>query len=126
MSIEKLIEAAAVTDAEFVEEGTAIRRSYLFAADFPVFQGHFPGFPLLPAVVQITVGRLLVQQLRGGEADLAVMENARFIQQIQPGQRVDAICRKSFGRGGESYAVELEVDEKRTTSYVLRFVESKD
>ena len=53
------IRAAAVGDIERRADGS-IRQRYVFNADFPGFSGHFPGRPILPAVVQIMATTLLV------------------------------------------------------------------
>lgn len=61
---------------------------FIFPADFPAFTGHFPGKPVLPAIMQLAAVSYL--------ADLAVGENirpqqynrAKFKTMVQPGDEI--------------------------------------
>lgn len=58
----------------------------VFPKDFPVFQGHFPGYPLLPAVVQIALGLRVLSLGTGREATLQTIIQSKFMVQIRPDQ----------------------------------------
>ena len=58
----------------------------------PVFQGHFPGNPIMPGVLQLEamaqVGGILMNSLPGREGEIAyflAVDNARFRRIIRPG-----------------------------------------
>jgi 3-hydroxymyristoyl/3-hydroxydecanoyl-(acyl carrier protein) dehydratase len=54
-------------------------------ADLPCFQGHFPGFPVLPGVIQLDwVMRLAVEHLRCGQLS-ATDFRIKFRQVVGPG-----------------------------------------
>ena len=42
-----------------------IKNTYLFDDDFIGFTGHFQGYPILPAVLQLLVARLLIEDQKG-------------------------------------------------------------
>lgn len=61
----------------------------------PVFEGHFPGRPLLPGVLQAELmgqaaGLLLMAQKPGCLAVLVGLERARFRRPVVPGDRLEA------------------------------------
>jgi 3-hydroxyacyl-[acyl-carrier-protein] dehydratase len=65
----------------------------------PFFQGHFPGEPIMPGVLQIEalaqLGVLLLKALPESKDKLAVfagITNARFKKIVQPGDRLDMEC----------------------------------
>ncbi len=65
----------------------------------PFFQGHFPGDPIMPGVLQLEalaqLGVLLLSTVPQGQGKLAVfagMENVRFRRMVVPGDRFDMEC----------------------------------
>lgn len=65
----------------------------------PFFQGHFPGDPIMPGVLQIEamaqLGVVLLKTTPQAEDKLAVfagMDNVRFRRMVVPGDRFDMEC----------------------------------
>lgn len=93
----------------------------------PFFQGHFPGEPIMPGVLQIEalaqLGVLLLKALPESKNKLAVfagMNNVKFKKMVLPGDRLDLECEllklrapigKMLGRGyvDGKLAVEAEI-----------------
>ncbi len=51
-----------LVDKQGIEDGkNELTAHFVCPPDFPAFDGHFPGNPILPAFVQLTMVRLLVQ-----------------------------------------------------------------
>jgi 3-hydroxyacyl-[acyl-carrier-protein] dehydratase len=75
----------------------------------PVFEGHFPGYPILPGVLMIetmaqTGGWLVLATLRFSRmAFLAQVEKAKLRTVIQPGQTLQA--EAELEHDGSGYAV---------------------
>lgn len=92
---------------------------YRFPETFIGFQGHFPGYPVLPAVIQIRTGQLLAEALHGGPLLLQSVDKGKFLQQIQPDQVIDAVCRKGSLGGKNAYEIRLTVDEKTASQFWL-------
>jgi 3-hydroxyacyl-[acyl-carrier-protein] dehydratase len=94
----------------------------------PVFEGHFPGHPLLPGVLMIetlaqTGGWLLLARARFARmAFLAQVREAKLRSFVVPGQALVASAR--LVHDGSGYAVmegRLEADGKRVADVELTF-----
>jgi len=68
--------------------GDATSVSYRVPADHPAFQGHFPGNPVLPGIVQIRLFLLSANRLTGKEWELQEVKRAKFLQPVLPNQTV--------------------------------------
>ncbi|MBY0404285.1 MAG: 3-hydroxyacyl-ACP dehydratase FabZ [Cyanobacteria bacterium] len=62
----------------------------------PFFQGHFPGRPIMPGVLQIEalaqLGGVLIAHMENAQGKLAVfagIDNVRFRRMVVPGDRLD-------------------------------------
>ena len=58
-----------------------------FPADYPAFDGHFPGNPILPAFLQIQAAVDLLA-LAGVGGALASVQAAKFLQPVKPEQLI--------------------------------------
>ena len=70
---------------------------FRFAADDPVFAGHFPGNPILPGVFQLELTRMVAEVVLKCPLALREVSKAKFRLPISP---------------GETIRVELKVTEK--------------
>ena len=59
-----------------------------FSSDCLWFQGHFPGFPILPAVAQIDWLMTCAQRYLGVKADMCRMPRLKFLQPVRPDKPV--------------------------------------
>ncbi len=57
-------------------------------ADFPAFDGHFPGQPVLPAVIQLVVVRMLAAELLQVPLETVKTGRMKFKGMVQPGERI--------------------------------------
>jgi 3-hydroxyacyl-[acyl-carrier-protein] dehydratase len=76
--------------------GQRIRGYKNVSANEPYFQGHFPGNPLMPGVLQLEamaqLGSVLIKSVPGNEGKLGVfagIDNVRFRRMVRPGDRLD-------------------------------------
>ncbi len=95
------------------------RRRFRFTADFPGFSGHFPGHPVLPAMLQILLGIMVCEDLAGSALVLTGVERAKFVSQVQPFQEITVSCRLKSGKESVSARVDLEVKGGRAASMRL-------
>jgi 3-hydroxymyristoyl/3-hydroxydecanoyl-(acyl carrier protein) dehydratase len=69
-------------------DGTHSELDLLVAADNPWFDGHFPGNPILPGVVQIGWAVHFACELHGFKPGLTALEQVKFKRPILPGARL--------------------------------------
>jgi 3-hydroxyacyl-[acyl-carrier-protein] dehydratase len=86
-----------------------VRADCLVPEQSPVFEGHFPGYPLLPGVLMIetiaqTGGWLVLAMLRFARMPfLAQVKEAKLRAFVAPGQRLEA--EATLVHDGSGYAV---------------------
>ena len=82
-------------------------KAFFLPEDFSGFLGHFPGHPVLPAMTQITMARLLFQEVIGS-ADALNVISAKYTRPIYPRQQL--IAHLTTGKSGK-ITVEIHVTE---------------
>lgn len=65
---------------------------YVLHPDCPAFKGHFPGSPLLPAVVQAGLCVHAFSRCSGKAYELAQIKRAKFMRPLLPGAHVRVAC----------------------------------
>ncbi len=112
-----------------VEEGRKVVGIKNVSVNEPFFQGHYPGYPVMPGVLIIEamaqVGAtllLLMPEFAGKIPLFAGIDKARFRRQVVPGDRlrIEVEIRKLRGRVGKSYAAAY-VDEELAAEAELMF-----
>ncbi len=58
---------------------------FVFPEDSPVFSGHFPGNPILPAVIQMALVRLVAERCLNCSLRPKIQERSRFTGMVGPG-----------------------------------------
>ncbi len=99
------------------------------SANEPFFQGHFPGFKVMPGVLIVEalaqVGAVAILTEEGNEGKLALfggIRNCRFKQQVRPGDVLEMECELTARQGpvGHGTAV-ARVDGKLACRAELTF-----
>jgi 3-hydroxyacyl-[acyl-carrier-protein] dehydratase len=123
-SLKTAIAAASTGPARALDPATQ-EQDFRFEKDFEGFSGHFPGHPLLPGFIQIMVISRLAERLVPERQIFAVVEKAKFVREIIPGQDITAQCRristggrtvlegKLSGPGGPAASMTLAFEERR-------------
>lgn len=100
---------------------TAWSAELVFDADAAYFQGHFPGFAVLPGVVQLGLAHHYAERLLGRGLPLASVRKMKFTGVVVPGTRV----RLTLTRKSESeVSYEYRKGEVPCSSGVMCFSES--
>jgi 3-hydroxyacyl-[acyl-carrier-protein] dehydratase len=86
MSMKDSIAAAHVGGPLETEGGS--RFEFCFAADDPVFAGHFPGNPILPGVFQLELTRMAAESVLKKPLVLREISRAKFRLPISPGETI--------------------------------------
>lgn len=95
-ALRKAISAAA--SAPEILPGGNLRRKFRFAPDSPVFLGHFPLRPVLPAMVQILMGQATLEDC-GHEGVLAGIPEAKFLAPLAPEEDLELLVSPGGGPG---------------------------
>jgi 3-hydroxyacyl-[acyl-carrier-protein] dehydratase len=116
---------------EYAPERQYIRGEKAVTATEWFFQGHFPGLPVMPGVMQVealaqTMAVYVAQQEGFGDRIglFAGIEECRFKRVVQPGDRLslevtmDKLGRR-FGRGRAVASVDGEVACEATLSFII-------
>jgi len=85
-SMRQAIARAALAPA--VIQGDAAEQRFRFEEDFIGFAGHFPGYPILPAILQTLLAQLLAEQLAGRSLEFLGLEKAKFSRQLRPTEEI--------------------------------------
>jgi len=95
------------------------QQRFQFAGDFIGFSGHFPDYPILPAVLQTLLAQMVAEQMVGEPLQFLALERAKFTKQLGPGDQIDVsvICKDKLGQ--LSCSAELSVAKKRAASFTL-------
>ncbi|MCP3773177.1 3-hydroxyacyl-ACP dehydratase FabZ [Paenibacillus sp. MZ04-78.2] len=119
---------------ESVEEGQKAVGIKNVSINEPFFQGHFPGFPVMPGVLIVEamaqvggVAMLSVPDFKGKIAFLAGIDGARFRRQVVPGDqlRIEVSITKLKGVIGKGRGVAY-VDGELAAEAELTFAIKKD
>jgi 3-hydroxyacyl-[acyl-carrier-protein] dehydratase len=111
-----------------VEEGHKVVGIKNVSINEPFFQGHYPGYPVMPGVLVIEamaqVGAtllLLMPEYTGRIPLFAGIDKARFRRQVIPGDqlRIEVEILKLRGRVGKSYAVAYVGEEKAVEAELM-------
>ncbi len=115
------IAASAVDELTTVGPDQVARR-YRFPVDFAGFSGHFPGYPILPAIVQLQCVACLAGEHAGMPLRLAAVEDAKFLIPIRPDQEILIQYRLRPGAGKSLYDARLTVADKLAATFLVELV----
>ena len=90
----------------------SIRAQTFLSPDLPVFQGHFPNYPIFPGVLQceaaLQAGAILISQIEAvppGDVPVATrINNVKFRRMVRP---------------GETIQIEVELNENLANAYYM-------
>ncbi len=85
--IDSIVAMAAKADGEF-------EFSLAFCRDFVGFSGHFPGYPVLAAVLGIYSGWLLAEISQQRELELCSIKRAKFAAPILPDEKIEVSLKR--------------------------------
>lgn len=92
-----------VDEAQLLEDGTAVGR-YTVKGDEFFLQGHFPGNPIVPGVIQCemmaqTCAVMLAGKAEGKTPFFTSLDKVRFKNQVKPGDTLEFHCEITKSKG---------------------------
>lgn len=118
------IRASAVGDIARTGPETVERR-YRFAPGFIGFSGHFPGNPILPAIVQVCAVVSLAVEESGKALRLAAVRSAKFLSPIRPDEEVSIRYCRRVDTGDDLCDATLSVAGKTVAAFQLELAEGE-
>jgi 3-hydroxyacyl-[acyl-carrier-protein] dehydratase len=88
---------------------------FVLPEDFPAFNGHFPGQPVLPAVTQIMMAAHILSAGSGGKRVLKEIKKAKFSTVIRPGDTIDIIITPK----AESYDIVIKNGSAASSTFQI-------
>jgi 3-hydroxyacyl-[acyl-carrier-protein] dehydratase len=111
---------SATGPAKETEPGIFVK-SYAFSPDFIGFSGHFPGYPVLPAFMQVLTALTMAEEVRGHAIKLISVIKAKFRSEIHPGREVVVRYRERIIKGETGIEATLTVADGPAASLLLKF-----
>ncbi len=111
-----LVEAA-VAPARLT--GASGAQSFCFAENFLGFAGHFPGYPILPGVLQTLLAQLLAEQIVGETLQFQELTRAKFTRQLRPGELIEVVVNCQEREGQWRCVTRLMVAAELAASFTL-------
>ena len=113
MSVEKGIESAVENyTADGDTRAFKIKACLSFGPGFPAFEGHFPGNPILPGIIQLASVRILAARFLGCSLAAQALFNIKFRDMIRPEQTVNLNLSGREKNGG--WKVHFEIMDNDT------------
>lgn len=99
-----------------VDDFGTLKRQYCFAENFLGFSGHFPGHPILPAIVEIMIVVSLISDHARTAQSLLSVESAKFLNPVGPNQEITVRCRPCTLKGKLIYDAQLTIGDTISAS----------
>ena len=123
-ALRKGIDASAMEALTGTGTDTGARR-YRFGPGFIGFSGHFPGNPILPAIVQIRAVVSLAEVEGGKALRLAAVRSAKFLAPIRPDEDVWIRYRRRVDSGMDICDATLSVAGKTVAAFQLELAQGE-
>ena len=85
--------------------------SFFIDKTFPAFEGHFPGAPLLPGIVQIEIVLFCIELILNKNVSVSEIKKAKFIKPVPPDSEIYVLVTANAGH----YNITIK-DNKETYS----------
>lgn len=100
------------------EAGTATGE-FCFQNDFPGFDGHFPGNPILPGIVMVAMSKAVSEAVCGAPLLLSGLSHSKFAKLVLPGEAIKVSVRVS--EAGGAYTVRSQLTSAGKTAATLEY-----
>jgi 3-hydroxyacyl-[acyl-carrier-protein] dehydratase len=113
-ALRESILGAALSGIESDQDGW-LKKRFSFDKTFLGFQGHFPGYPVLPAFVQVLMAVVSIEEMSAARLEVSAMDNAKFQREIHPEAQI-TVEWQSWGNGPFMFRVRLRLNNMNQTA----------
>ena len=85
-----------------------------------IFEGHFPGLPVVPGVCMLQMVREIMEVHVGHELKIIVAENMKFLSVINPHQNVEVEAAINYTEEGDKVSINATLFAGTTTFFKLK------
>jgi 3-hydroxymyristoyl/3-hydroxydecanoyl-(acyl carrier protein) dehydratase len=115
--------AGALKSIEQGEEPDTLKACFCFDSGLAVFEGHFPGMPLVPGIMQIEMARYAVESHTGRQFRISLITRAKFARPVVPDEIIDMQAALSREEGTLKVRAQSRVDGELAASVSMVLVE---
>jgi 3-hydroxyacyl-[acyl-carrier-protein] dehydratase len=103
-----------------------MEKLFCFDRDFIGFSGHFPGYPILPAVLQLLLAQLCIEEQKGCKISITSIEKAKFLSEIRPDETISIQCADADTGDSQRMKVKIMSKDKVLSIFNLYFHPEKE
>ncbi|MEW5910280.1 MAG: MMPL family transporter, partial [Thermodesulfobacteriota bacterium] len=104
------------------DDGSIIGR-FCFRSHFIGFSGHFPGYPILPAFIQLLCASILVKSVNPNRLIPVRIEKAKFLKEIRPDAIITVECQIAARSPHASWKIRILLNLEPASSFFMGFEE---
>ena len=108
------------------ETQRGFEKEFLFKSDFSGFQGHFPGNPILPAIVQLITARESIIEQMDKELVITKITRAKFQKMITPDTPFTVIWNITGEEDSFICKCILETDGETASSFNITLIKKSN
>lgn len=98
-------------------------QSFCFSEDFLGFAGHFPDYPILPAILQTLLAQIVAEQVVDDALQFQSLKRAKFTRQIRPGEKIDVSVNCTELSGQLRCDARLRVGDASAAGFTILFTQ---
>jgi len=88
--------------------------------DHEIYQGHFPGHPIVPGVCQMLIIKEILSEYEKKSLRLIRARSVKFLSVIDPGKDSVIKVRISYSNESSEYKVNAEIFDNEVTFFKLK------
>ncbi|MBN2419616.1 MAG: hypothetical protein JXL81_09550 [Deltaproteobacteria bacterium] len=121
--MDKLIDAIIkyTLGAEKKDSPSEIECDFSFDKDFIGFLGHFPGYPILPGVLQLLLAQILIEKQNGCNISVTGILKAKFLSEIRPNDRITVQCVDTEVNDSKVSKVKISCGDRQVSSFNMNY-----
>lgn len=102
------------------QENGAVNAAISFHRSHPIFDGHFPGHPVVPGVCMIQIVREIMEKETASRLKIATGENIKFLAVINPDENKEVDVAITFSPSEKGFAINATILSGEVTFFKFK------